>query len=76
MSSLSPTLICIWLNKIARMCGRSSFGSFGVGAVSFPVLALYWGVLLLRDTVSEERARMFIGFLMAGAGEDAIEYER
>jgi S-DNA-T family DNA segregation ATPase FtsK/SpoIIIE len=43
-------------------------GAFGVTAVAFPVLALYWGVLLLRDTVAEERPRMFIGFLIALAG--------
>jgi DNA segregation ATPase FtsK/SpoIIIE, S-DNA-T family len=43
-------------------------GAFGLAAVAFPVLALYWGVLMLRDTVAEERPRMFIGFLIALAG--------
>ena len=28
----------------------------------FPLVGVYWGVLLLRDTAREERVRMFIGF--------------
>jgi S-DNA-T family DNA segregation ATPase FtsK/SpoIIIE len=38
-------------------------------AVLFPVLALYWGILLLRGTMEGQRARMFIGFclLLTGA---------
>jgi S-DNA-T family DNA segregation ATPase FtsK/SpoIIIE len=42
---------------------------FGVGAYVFPVAGLWWGIVLLRDTVREERVRMFIGFcvLLFGA---------
>jgi S-DNA-T family DNA segregation ATPase FtsK/SpoIIIE len=43
-------------------------GSVGLLGVVFPLLALYWGILLLRDTVADERPRMLIGFLMAMAG--------
>jgi S-DNA-T family DNA segregation ATPase FtsK/SpoIIIE len=43
-------------------------GLFGVTAVTFPVLALYWGVLLLRGTAEEDRLRMFIGFAIAFVG--------
>ncbi|HEX6399845.1 MAG TPA: DNA translocase FtsK 4TM domain-containing protein, partial [Actinomycetota bacterium] len=35
---------------------------FGVGAYAFPVVGTWWGIVLLRDTVREERVRMFIGF--------------
>jgi DNA segregation ATPase FtsK/SpoIIIE, S-DNA-T family len=35
---------------------------FGLGAYAFPVVGLWWGVVLLRDTAREERVRMFIGF--------------
>ncbi|MEX1047166.1 MAG: DNA translocase FtsK 4TM domain-containing protein [Actinomycetota bacterium] len=44
-------------------------GTVGVLAVAFPVLALYWGFLLIRGTSEEVRVRMFIGFaiLLAGA---------
>jgi len=40
----------------------------GIAAVAFPVLALYWGVLLLRDTAEGDRVRMFIGFVIALVG--------
>ena len=43
-------------------------GLFGVTAIVFPVLALYWGVLLLRGTAEEDRLRMFIGFAIAFVG--------
>ncbi len=40
----------------------------GAAAVALPVIALYWGVLLLRDAVDEQRVRMFIGFFIATVG--------
>ena len=43
-------------------------GAIGVAAPAFPVIALYWGVLLLRGTAEEDRLRMFIGFAIAGVG--------
>ena len=43
-------------------------GSLGVVAVAFPIVAVYWGILLLRDTAREERVRMFIGFSVLGLG--------
>src|SRR5436309_14031521 len=53
------------LGSVVRFAAR---GSLGLGAAAFPILSLYWGVILLRDTVREERLRMFIGFLVAVAG--------
>ncbi len=41
---------------------------FGVGAMAFPVVGVYWGVLLLRGTAAEERVRMFIGFAVLTLG--------
>ncbi len=41
---------------------------FGVGAMAFPVVGVYWGVLLLRGTAAEERVRMFIGFAVLMLG--------
>ena len=35
---------------------------------AFPVVGVYWGVVLLRDIAREERVRMFIGFIGAGVG--------
>ena len=43
-------------------------GSLGVLAVAFPIVAVYWGILLLRDTAREDRVRMFIGFSVLGLG--------
>jgi DNA segregation ATPase FtsK/SpoIIIE, S-DNA-T family len=46
--------------------------TFGVAAVAFPVLALYWGILLLRGTAEQDRLRMFIGFSLALVGVLAL----
>jgi S-DNA-T family DNA segregation ATPase FtsK/SpoIIIE len=43
-------------------------GAIGLAAVAFPILAVYWGVLLLRDTAEDTRVRMFIGFAIALVG--------
>jgi DNA segregation ATPase FtsK/SpoIIIE, S-DNA-T family len=43
-------------------------GLLGVAAIAFPILGLYWGLLLLRDTAREERVRMFIGFTVLCLG--------
>jgi DNA segregation ATPase FtsK/SpoIIIE, S-DNA-T family len=44
----------------------------GSAAATFPVVALYWGVLMLRDSIAEQRVRMFIGFAMAVVGMLAL----
>jgi S-DNA-T family DNA segregation ATPase FtsK/SpoIIIE len=43
-------------------------GTFGIAAVVFPILALYWGLVLLRGTAEQDRLRMFIGFAIAMLG--------
>jgi S-DNA-T family DNA segregation ATPase FtsK/SpoIIIE len=43
-------------------------GAWGLAAMTFPLIGVYWGVLLLRDTAREERVRMFIGFSVLCAG--------
>jgi S-DNA-T family DNA segregation ATPase FtsK/SpoIIIE len=40
----------------------------GAAAATFPAVALYWGILLLRDSIAEQRVRMFIGFTIAVLG--------
>jgi S-DNA-T family DNA segregation ATPase FtsK/SpoIIIE len=44
----------------------------GTAAATFPVVALYWGILLLRDSIAEQRVRMFIGFAIAMVGVLAL----
>jgi S-DNA-T family DNA segregation ATPase FtsK/SpoIIIE len=43
-------------------------GTVGIAAVVFPVVAVYWGALLLRGTAEDTRMRMFIGFAIASIG--------
>jgi DNA segregation ATPase FtsK/SpoIIIE, S-DNA-T family len=45
---------------------------FGIAAVVFPILALYWGLVLLRGAAEQERLRMFIGFAIAAVGVLAL----
>src|SRR5262249_30528559 len=40
----------------------------GVAAVAVPVVAMYWGILLLRGPAEEDRIRMVLGFLILLAG--------
>jgi len=65
------SILALWFDA-AGVLGRgiewSLRATMGAAAVSFPLLALYWGVLLLRGTVEEERPRMAIGFAIALAG--------
>ena len=44
----------------------------GQPAALFPVIASYWGVLLLRGTAEDVRVRMFIGFALALTGALAL----
>jgi S-DNA-T family DNA segregation ATPase FtsK/SpoIIIE len=43
-------------------------GTFGAAAIAVPAVGVYWGVVLLRDIVAEERVRMFIGFAALAVG--------
>jgi S-DNA-T family DNA segregation ATPase FtsK/SpoIIIE len=67
--------LALWLDG-AGVAGRGLEvllrGAIGVAAAAFPVLALYWGVLLLRGTASGQRTRMFIGFCIALLGVSGI----
>jgi S-DNA-T family DNA segregation ATPase FtsK/SpoIIIE len=43
-------------------------GSLGVAGLAFPVLALWWGLILVRGTAEEDRGRMLLGLGMAFFG--------
>jgi S-DNA-T family DNA segregation ATPase FtsK/SpoIIIE len=55
----------LWLG-VGGLAGRvASFvvrGSVGLAGIVFPVVALYWGALMLFDKAPEDRFRMFLGF--------------
>jgi DNA segregation ATPase FtsK/SpoIIIE, S-DNA-T family len=63
--------LSVWIHA-AGPSGRGIYwllrAGFGIGALAAPVVGVYWGVLLLRDTAREQRVRMFIGFAAASAG--------
>ena len=65
------TILALWLDA-AGVVGRgidwALRGSIGIAAIVFPVFALYWGIVLLRDAAEGERVRMFIGFAIAFVG--------
>jgi S-DNA-T family DNA segregation ATPase FtsK/SpoIIIE len=63
-------VLSVWMDA-AGPAGRGLAwvlrGSLGVAAVLFPVIGVWWGVVLLRDVAREDRVRMFIGFAVMGA---------
>ncbi|HEU4355575.1 MAG TPA: DNA translocase FtsK 4TM domain-containing protein [Actinomycetota bacterium] len=65
------SVLALWFDA-AGVVGRgvrwTLRGGIGAATVIFPLLALYWGILLLRGTAEDERTRMFIGFVMAFVG--------
>jgi DNA segregation ATPase FtsK/SpoIIIE, S-DNA-T family len=59
------SVLSLWLKAGGPLGDAIAFllpAIFGVGAYAFPIVGLWWGVVLLRDTAREERVRMFIGF--------------
>jgi S-DNA-T family DNA segregation ATPase FtsK/SpoIIIE len=59
------SVLSVWLSAAGPAGEAISWllrGTFGAAAVAVPVVGAYWGVVLLRDIVAEERVRMFIGF--------------
>src|SRR5919198_2928232 len=65
----------VWLHAgglLGHAIAYVARGLFGAAAVTVPVLSLYWGVLLLRGTAEDDRARMAIGFGLMVVGALAI----
>jgi S-DNA-T family DNA segregation ATPase FtsK/SpoIIIE len=64
-------VLAVWFDS-AGVAGRwiDTFlhGIVGAAAVVFPVLAVYWGAVLLREAAEGDRVRMFIGFAITLAG--------
>jgi S-DNA-T family DNA segregation ATPase FtsK/SpoIIIE len=61
----------LWLHSggpFGKVVDYSAHAFTGVAAVVMPVLALYWGILLLRGTAEEDRIRMVLGFVILVAG--------
>ena len=64
-------VLSLWF-EAAGPVGRGTdwllHGAVGLAAAAVPVLALYWGAVLLRDGARDDRIRMFIGFAIALVG--------
>jgi S-DNA-T family DNA segregation ATPase FtsK/SpoIIIE len=59
------TVLGLWFHRAGPVGDFLTWlfrGAWGIAAMTFPVVGVYWGILLLRDTAREERVRMFIGF--------------
>jgi DNA segregation ATPase FtsK/SpoIIIE, S-DNA-T family len=57
----------LWLDAGGPLGGAIAYVAralTGAAAVAVPILALYWGVLLLRGTAEDDRPRMAIGFCL------------
>jgi len=65
------SILGVWFDAagpVGEFLTWSFRGLLGVAAIAFPVVGLYWGFLLLRDTAREDRVRMFIGFVVLSLG--------
>jgi S-DNA-T family DNA segregation ATPase FtsK/SpoIIIE len=63
--------LSLWFGAAGPVGDRISWllqGLFGVGAYLFPIVGVFWGVVLLRDIAREDRVRMFIGFALLTLG--------
>jgi S-DNA-T family DNA segregation ATPase FtsK/SpoIIIE len=61
----------IWFEAAGPLGRFLSFvarGTFGVAGYAFPVVALWWGVVLVRGTAEEDRGRMLLGLVFAMLG--------
>src|SRR4051794_2621558 len=64
-------ILGLWLDSGGPFGGAVDYLSrafTGVAAVAMPVVALYWGILLLRGTAEHDRIRMVLGFVILLAG--------
>ena len=58
----------IWLDGAGPVGAFLRFlarGSLGVAGLAFPIVALWWGLILVRGTAEEDRGRMLVGLTMA-----------
>jgi S-DNA-T family DNA segregation ATPase FtsK/SpoIIIE len=65
------SILSVWFSAAGPAGGAITWllrGTIGVAATAAPIVGLYWGVRLLRDTAAEERVRMFIGFAVLSTG--------
>jgi S-DNA-T family DNA segregation ATPase FtsK/SpoIIIE len=65
------SVLGLWLDAagpVGRFLALLVRGTFGLAGYAFPVVALWWGLVLVRGTVREERGRMLLGLSFAVMG--------
>src|SRR5918996_2454197 len=65
------SVLGLWLDAagpVGRFLAVLVLGTFGLAGYAFPVVALWWGLVLVRGTVREERGRMLLGLWFAAMG--------
>jgi S-DNA-T family DNA segregation ATPase FtsK/SpoIIIE len=65
------SVLGLWLDAagpVGRFLSVLVLGTFGVAGYAFPLVALWWGLVLVRGTVREERGRMLLGLWFAAMG--------
>jgi S-DNA-T family DNA segregation ATPase FtsK/SpoIIIE len=65
------SVLSVWFSAAGPAGSAISWllrGGVGVAAVIAPLVGVYWGVRLLRDTAAGERVRMFIGCVVLSVG--------
>jgi S-DNA-T family DNA segregation ATPase FtsK/SpoIIIE len=63
--------LAIWFDRggpFGAVIQVAMLGTFGVAGYAFPVVALYWAVVLIRGTAVEERGRMLVGLWILAIG--------
>ncbi|HEV8571748.1 MAG TPA: DNA translocase FtsK 4TM domain-containing protein [Actinomycetota bacterium] len=65
------SVLGLWLDAagpVGRFLAVLVLGTFGLAGYVFPVVALWWGLVLVRGTAREERGRMLLGLCFAVMG--------
>jgi DNA segregation ATPase FtsK/SpoIIIE, S-DNA-T family len=65
------SVLGLWLDAagpVGRFLTILVLGTFGLAGYAFPVIALWWGIVLVRGTAREERGRMLLGLWFAVMG--------
>jgi S-DNA-T family DNA segregation ATPase FtsK/SpoIIIE len=65
------SVLGLWLDAggpVGRFLTLLVLGTFGLAGYAFPVIALWWGIVLVRGTAREERGRMLLGLWFATMG--------
>ena len=64
-------VLSLWFDgggPVGLAIDRFLHGVMGIAAIVFPLVGVWWGIVLLGNVSPEDRVRMFIGFVVFAAG--------